>query len=256
MRQITALIGKEFLELKRTGKLWILLILFFLFGMMNPAIAKLTPWMLETMAESFSETGLVVESVKVSALTSWVQFYKNIPIALIVFLLLFSSILTEEYRKGTLIQLIAKGAGRWKIAGAKYIIMAVVWTFGYLIMFVVTYGYNQYFWDNKTVSHVILSAMGCYIIGMWLISLIICWSAVFSNSSSVLLAAGGIFLLCYLAGMIPKIHSYLPLYLMETSDLLTSGGNFSEYVPALLLTTGWSAANLAGAVFCFNRKML
>ncbi|MCI8483124.1 MAG: ABC transporter permease subunit [Lachnospiraceae bacterium] len=256
MRQVTALIGKEFLALKRTGKLWIFIILFFLFGIMNPAVAKLTPWMMEMMAESFSETGLVVESVEVSALTSWMQFYKNIPIALIVFLLLFSSILTEEYQKGTLIQMVTKGAKRWKMIGAKYMTMAVFWTFGYLVMFAVTYGYNEYFWDNSTVSHVVLSAMGCYITGMWLISLIIFWSAVFSTSSFVLLAAGGVFFLCYLAGMIPELHSYLPLYLMETSDLLIKGGKFSEYVPSLLLTAGWSVVNLAGSVFCFNRKRL
>ena len=68
---------------------------------MNPAIAKLTPWMMESMADSIAETGLVVTAVEVDAMTSWTQFYKNAPMALIVFLLMFAGILTSEYQSGT-----------------------------------------------------------------------------------------------------------------------------------------------------------
>ncbi len=49
MKQLTAFTKKEFMELIRTGKALLLMILFILFGIMNPAIAKLTPWLLETM---------------------------------------------------------------------------------------------------------------------------------------------------------------------------------------------------------------
>ena len=63
--------------------------------------------------------------VRVDALTSWTQFYKNIPLALIIFLLIFSGILTVEYQKGTLINMITKGMNRWKILAAKGIIMSI-----------------------------------------------------------------------------------------------------------------------------------
>ena len=51
---------------------------------MNPAIAKLTPWLMEQFATSLQESGLVVTEVIVNAMTSWTQFYKNIPMGLIV----------------------------------------------------------------------------------------------------------------------------------------------------------------------------
>jgi len=75
----------------------ILGLLFVLFGIMNPAIAKLTPWLLETMTDSLAESGMIVTDVKVNAMDSWVQFYKNIPMGLIAFGLLESSISTKEY---------------------------------------------------------------------------------------------------------------------------------------------------------------
>lgn len=60
MRVLTAFIQKEVVELYRTGKLALLLILFILFGIMNPAMAKLTPWIMEMSAESLAESGMVL----------------------------------------------------------------------------------------------------------------------------------------------------------------------------------------------------
>ena len=94
MSAFTAFIKKEFLGLFRSGKAVILLLISVLFGIMNPAIAKLTPWMMESMADSMAETGLVVTAVEVDAMTSWTQFYKNAPMALIVFRLVCAGILT------------------------------------------------------------------------------------------------------------------------------------------------------------------
>ena len=45
----------------------------------------------------------------------WMQFYKNIPIALVVMLLLFGGLLTNELQKGTLIPVLTKGLSRWKV---------------------------------------------------------------------------------------------------------------------------------------------
>ena len=106
MTQLMAFTKKEFMEVIRTGKFLILTVLFIIFGVMNPAFAKLTPWMMEAFSESLKGSGLTVTEAKVDALTSWTQFYKNVPMALIVFLLMFSGILAVEYQKGTLINMI------------------------------------------------------------------------------------------------------------------------------------------------------
>ena len=88
MRAFLAFTKKEWLELLRTGKCTLLLILFALLGIMNPAIARLLPRMLEMVSGSLDDMGLTVSETTVDALTSWVQFYKNIPIAFIIFLLI------------------------------------------------------------------------------------------------------------------------------------------------------------------------
>ena len=116
---MTAYIKKECMELTRTGKLLILGIIFILFGILNPAIAKLTPWLYEMLQDSFSEQGLIIGEVTVNAMTSWTQYFKNATMVVITIILLCSTGFTNEYQKGTLVQIVTKGLSRRKIYFSK-----------------------------------------------------------------------------------------------------------------------------------------
>lgn len=256
MRQLTAFIGKELLESIRTGKLVFLAILFILFGIMSPAIAKLTPWLVEMMSDSMTETGISVTGVEVNALTSWTQFYKNIPIALIVFLIMFSGILVQERQRGTLIPIITKGMQRWKIVASKGILLLCLWTAGYWLAFAITYCYNAYFWDNGIASHIVFSAICLYLLGLWLISLVVLFSTLLGSNSYVLLGTGGGFLISYLLGMLPKIEQYLPTKLFQCSGLLYHDGDCSDYFYAIAIALALSVINIIIAIICFNKRAI
>lgn len=131
MRKLIAFTKKEYMEQLRNGRLVVLCILFVLLGIMNPAIAKLTPWMYQIFADSLAENGIVVTAVPVNAMTSWTQFFKNIPIGLLVFFLLQSSIFTKEYQTGSLILTITKGFERYKIVVVKTFVLLFLWTVYY-----------------------------------------------------------------------------------------------------------------------------
>lgn len=182
MRQLVTFTKKEFVELKRTNKLLVLGIVFLLFGIMNPAIAKLTPWLMETMANELESSGLFVKEVVVTALDSWMQFFKNIPMAVIVFVLMFSGILTNEYQKGTLINMVTKGLSRWKIIVSKLIVMLAAWSIGYWMCFGVTYVYNEYYWDNSIAKNLLPSVFVIYILGIWFTTMIILFSSIFRTN--------------------------------------------------------------------------
>ena len=254
MKQLIAFTKKELIEVTRTGKLLLLTLLFILFGIMNPAVAKLTPWLMKTMSQSLADTGLTITEVKVDAMSSWAQFYKNIPFALIIFLLMFSGILTAEYQKGTLVNMITKGMDRWKIIASKFIVMISLWTAGYCICYGITYAYNAWFWDNQIASHLFFSAFCFYLIGIWLISLILLLSTLLQNNSAVLTAAGCSFLFIYLMGFIQKIKKFLPVKLLDSADLLSGAGRISEYLYAVIILIILVIGNIGAAVLCFNKK--
>ena len=256
MKPFLAFLKKERLEWLRTGRVMILLIVFVLFGIMNPAIAKLTPWMMEMMADSLEGTGLVVTEVTVDALTSWTQFYKNIPMALIIFVLLCSGAFTSEYQKGTLIPVLTKGLSRWKFVLAKSVMMFTSWTACYWICFGITYAYNAFYWDNSIAHYTGFAAMCYWLFGLWVLSLMILFSTLSSSNTTVLLGTGGTILAFYLIGLLPKLESLTPMDLTESMSLLTGLDSPAEYVTPISLSIGMITICIAVAIVIFKRKRI
>lgn len=256
MRALSAFTVKEFQGAFRSGKGMTAGLLFVIFGIMSPAAAKLTPWLMETMASSLAESGLDVTGVTVNGLTSWHQFCKNIPIAAILFLLIFSGVLTAEYEKGTLTAMVARGLARWKILAAKTAAVSLLWTAGYWLCFGITWGYTRYFWNDGSAQHV-LAAAGCYyLLGLWLITLILLASAALDTGGAALAAAACVFALVYAAGLLPAVKGYLPGYLLGAQAMLSGQEAPGDYLTAALVTGGLCIADLAAAGLVFEKRTL
>lgn len=254
MRTFLAFLQKEWMELFRTGRMLLLLLVFVLFGIMNPAIAKLTPWLMETMADSLEGAGLSVETVAVDAMTSWTQFYKNIPMALIVFVLLWSSSFSAEHQRGTWIAVVTKGFARWKIVAAKSMMIVFSWTACYWLCFGITYAYNAYFWDNRIVGHPFFAA-GCYwLFGLWTMGFMIFFSAVSTYSILPLLGTGGALGITYLAEFVPKAKHSTPIRLTDAASLLTGLAEPDGYLTPILLAIGITVLCAGMAVIGFRKK--
>lgn len=256
MKPLVAFIKKEYLETVRTGKIVVLILLFVLFGIMNPAIAKLTPWLMEMMSDTLAESGLVVADVKVDAMTSWTQFFKNIPMALIAFVMIFSDIFTREYRSGTLLLVLTKGLSRYKVVLAKASLLLLFWTLGYGICFGITYGYNAYFWDNGIVNHLFFAAAMWWLFGIWVLCLTVLFSSLLQNNTGVSLCTGGTVILSYLLGMIPKGKAYFPTMLMDGSLLLIGAEGTDAYGKAIMIAASICVICIAVSIPIMNKKQL
>jgi ABC-2 type transport system permease protein len=256
MKSLLAFIKKETMEQFRSGRLMILGILFVLLGVMNPAVAKITPWLLEILADSLAESGMTVTPVTVSAMDSWVQFFKNMPLGLIVFVLLQSSIFTKEYQSGTLVLSLTKGLERFKVVVSKTVVLTVLWTVGYWLCFGITYGYNAYFWDNSVAQNLILSVVCWWLFGVCVISLMILFSTIANSNTGVLVGTGSVVLASYLLGLLPKISKYLPTLLANGNPLIYGVAEAKTYIVAILITVVASLICFAVSIPIFNKKQL
>lgn len=256
MKSLLAFMKKEYLEAVRTGKLIILILLFVLFGIMSPAIAKLTPWIMEMYADSMAESGLIVTSVQVDAMASWTQFFKNIPIALIAFVLIFSDLFTKEYKSGTLLLVLTKGLARRKVVFAKTVLLLSLWTAGYGICFAITYGYNAYFWDNGIASSLCFSAAIWWLFGVWVICLMVLFSALLPSNAGVLLCTGGTVLTAYFLRLIPKAKVYSPAVLMDANSLLTGTDGTDAYIKAIVVAAVSCILCVAVSIPVINKKQM
>ena len=256
MKSFLAFFKKELLEAKRNGNLLLSGILFLLFGMMNPAIAKLTPWLMEIMSDSLAESGMTVTKVTVNAMTSWTQFFKNIPMALIVFLLIYSNSFTKEYQRGTLIPVLTKGIPRKNILLAKSATMLLIWTAGYWLCFFVTYAYTDYFWDQSILQNLMLSGLCWWFFGVWTISVTVLFSVISNANSTVLLGVGGAVLASYLIGLLPKAQFYCPTNLTNGTLLLVGGIDTNKLLPTWGVTFVLTCVCFGISLPIFHKKQL
>ena len=252
MRTAYAFLKKEWMEYYRTGKLIIIVVIFALFGLMNPAIAKLTPFLMEQLS-SMEDSGMVITVSTVDASMSWMQFYKNIPMALVVMLLLFGGILTNELQKGTLIPVLTKGLSRWKVLLTKGINLIMIWTGGYWLCYGITFFYSDYYGDNSIMSNLFFTAFCYWLFGTMIMALMALFSAMTTSFGGVVLGVGVIYFAMTLLGMIPKISSYLPVYLTSTSELL-AGGNTGDYVTAIIITFVITIGAVIAGCMVFNKR--
>lgn len=247
---------KEWLSLLRTGKVTVLGLVFVLFGIMNPAIAKMTPWLLETMGDSLASSGLVVTQVTITALDSWVQFFKNIPMALIVFVVMLGGIFTAEYQSGTLILSLTRGLRRAKILAAKALVLLLLWSVGYWLCFGITYLYNDFFWDNTVARHLLPAVLFWWILGLWTVGLMVLYSAICNSAGGVMLLTGGSFLLAYLGSLVPKLGPWMPTRLMDANALIYGLDTPDGYWKAAAVTLALTVLCLVCAVPIWNKKQL
>ena len=216
MKGFNAFLKKDIREFIRTKRLLIIMIVFTIIGIMNPATAKLTPKILEMASEDYASMGITLSNVTVTALDSWSQFAKNISTALIVLLIMFSSIYTTEYSKGTLIPLLTKGLSRNSVVLSKFTVMMITWSAGLWLCFGITYFYSDLYWDNSVVHEILFAGFEWWLFGIFMISCIVFFSAFAASAAQVLLGTGGVYITMTLIGMYKKAKEYLPVCLTDS----------------------------------------
>ncbi len=251
-----AFLKKEILEQLRSGKMLFLGIMFVLFGIMNPVVAKMTPWLLEMLADSMAESGMAITLTEVSAMDSWVQFFKNIPMALIVFVLMEGSIFTKEYQSGTLLLSLTKGLARHKVVAAKALVLTVLWSVGYWLCYGITYGYNAYFWENSVAQNLMLSVVCWWVFGLWVIALVVVFSTLARENTGVLVGTGSVVLASSLLSFFPKLQKFLPTLLTDGNSLIYGAAEANNYTPALVIAAGMALACFGVSIPLFNKKQL
>ena len=256
MKGFAAFFRKEMRELIRTKRLMLLLIVFVVFGIMNPAIAKLTPKIIEMEAESLASMGIEIGEIQVTALDSWTQFLKNIPMTLIVFLLMMSGIYTAEYSKGTLIPLLTKGLSRSAVVLSKYAVMLLTWSAGVWLCYGITYYYSDYYWNNCVVRNLPFAGFCWWLFGVLMIGCIVFFSSFAGSGAQVLLGTGGVYVGMMFAGMYENAKEYLPTRLCDSMPLFSGELVPYDYRMAVSITAVAAFILIPAALTLTKRRQL
>lgn len=257
MRGFVTFFKKELFEMYRTGKLWIYGAVCMLFGIMNVAVAKLTPMILEMSKEQYKDSGIIFNSdITVTAKDAWVQFVKNTPMLLIVTLIMFSGIFVSEYSKGTLIPLLTKGIQRCSVLLAKTAAMLFMWTAGFWLYFGITAAYTAYYWDECSLVEIPFAACCQWLYGIMLLCLIALFSSFVQNAGQVLLGIGAMYLVMLLLGLFEDMKDKLPSVLMQSMPLMTGDISPADCTVGIIVTAAVSLCAVIAAIPLLNRRLL
>jgi len=254
MRGYLAFTNKEFVEQIRTYRFLILLSVFFIFGLMSPLLAKLLPEILSGM----DLQGMVIVIPEATAMDAYAQFFKNITqMGIIVILLIFGGVISNELTKGTLINILAKGLGRQMVILAKYTSMLVLWTLALVLASLVNQGYTMLLFDTSNISNLLFSIFCLWLFGAFLLSLIILSSVLtggnFGGLILTVVVLGGLLIL----DLFPKLEKINPIYLSShnlefLTGLLKPSDAYLPVMVTVLLLTG----NILSSIFLFSSKKL
>lgn len=254
MNGFIAFTKKEFLEYFRNYKLLILILIFFIIGMMSPLTAKMLP----DIMEDFAVEGMIIKMPEPTFMDAYTQFFKNTTqMGFIVFLLIFGGILSHEISKGTLIIVLSKGLSRHAVICSKFLVSLTFWTLSLLIAFVTNYGYTFYLFEKNSVDHLFFSTFCLWLFGAFVLALILLGSTLTTGSYGGLVVAVAVLGLMLIMNILPSMQKYNPVSLASDNIALIAGTlEVSSRVVTVWLTIGLIVLFLAGAMQIFKRKRL
>lgn len=252
MKQFIAFSKKEFYESKATFRIYILLAVFLIYGIMSPLLAKLTPEILK----SLGDTGIIIQVPKPTALDSWTQFFKNISqTGILVLVIMFCGIMSNELTKGTLINLLTKGLKRNTVILSKFFVASILWMLAYLLCLSVTFAYTVYFWEIGDMNNALLAFSAPWLFGQFIIALLIFGGTIFSNIYGSLLSCLSVVIALNIVSLIPKTAKFNPITLSGgTLSLLSGAGKPEDFIPAAIVCVALTVGLIVATMAVFNKK--
>lgn len=254
MKAFLAFSGKEFTEYIRTYKLFILLIVFTIFGFLSPITAKYLPQIIEMAGLNPAAMGMGDPT----AIDSFAQFFKNVgQMGLLVVVIIFSGIMANEFSKGTLVNMLTKGLKRPTVILSKTISSILCWTVAYLLCLGITYGYTSYYFEIEGFRHMFAAFFALWLYGVFLLVLVILGGTMFKNVYGSLLLTGAVAVVLTLLNLVPSFQKFNPASLASDGLLLmTAQKALADLLPAFVLCGVAILLLTVASIMIFNKKQI
>ena len=252
MRGYRAFLSKEVKENSRNYKFMIILIVFSIVGLLSPLSAKFLPVLLESLVDD-TITIIIQDPTYVD---SWVQFFSNTnQISLIVFLLLFSPLMSKEFEKGTFVHMVTKGLPRQTIILSKATVLLISWTVGYWLSALITFVYTHLYFSDSRVEGLLLPLVSLYSFGILLLAVLLVSAVIFKSAFAPLLAVGGFVVFSFIGDIFPAVHKWNPLQLATRNlELLVNQEGDQLLAQAFGVTGILTIGCLVGSIYLFKRR--
>jgi ABC-2 type transport system permease protein len=254
-RGFRAFIAKEFLETRRTWRLWVLpgIMVVFL-GLGTPALTAVTPALLRATEQS--QPGVVIRLPNPTSLDSYVQFMGNLDqLALLAVIIAGAAVVASERRAGTIVLVLTKPLSRTGFIVAKavsqLVLLVVATALGALVCILVT----TVIFDGRHVAAFVASVALWLALAAMFSLLMLFLSAAMKGQAPAAGVGIGVYVSLFVLTGFPVIRDHSPAGILAASDALLRGRDVALAWP-IATTLVLAGVFLYAAVRVFARREL
>lgn len=253
MSVLHVMIKKELLEIYRSKKFLILIILFAFVAISSPIIAKILPSILKSMPAT---PGLTINLPDPTWRDAMDQFIKNIgQIGSIVLFILFAGSISEEKNKKTLELVLTKPVSRTNFILAKFMANIGATKVVFILAAIVFYIYTTSLLGAFSLLNFVWLAIFLLIFIVFVISLSLFYSAIMNSSSTAIVMA---FLtdvvISIIFGYVKALRDYTPRYVLNNYQDLMANGQLSHFWPSIITNLVLIIVLVGASVYFFRRQ--
>ena len=253
MKQFIAFTKKELYESAATYRLYILLTVFLILGVMGPLMAMLMPTIMEALMAA--EDSIIIILPEPTAFDAWTQFFSGIlEMGIPVLVIIFCGIMSNEFSKGTLVNLLTKGLKRHTVILSKFLTAGALWLVAYVLAVAVAYAYTAFYWETDAINHAGIVFFSPWLYGLLFLAVLVLGGTLFGNFYGSLFSAIGLFAVMIAISFVPGASRFNPQTLTGVMPLMQGNAEAADFIPTIGITAGLIVLFIIGTIIIFNHK--
>lgn len=249
---IFAVYRKEWMELIRSYRLLVVVVVLLFFGLTSPILTKFTPELLKLIP-----TGdMTIQMPPQTVINAIAQYVKNMAqFGIILGLLLTMGVVAQEKDKGTAAMMLVKPLSRGSFLGAKFLSLATMFAIGMIVAAIAAYYYTLLLFEAMNMLHWLILNVFLFIYMMVIVAItLLCSTLMKSQVAAGGLALGIIFIPGALASLV-GLGKYLPGELITWGARVMQGDSTPSWI-ALGVSLGLIVVPLLVAWLIFKNQEL
>ncbi len=255
MHGFAVFLRKEFSEIFRTWRIWVLPVILVFIGLSSPILAKVTPELVSSLMPA-DQTGIVIQIPDPVTRDAYLQFSKNaMQMATIAVIIAAAGMIAAEKRSGTAILVLTKPVSRTAMVIAKVVSSWTLLLGATLAGALVCVGVTAIIFDTSLVGEFAASTALWFVFAAMLIACMALLSTLIGSQGGAAGAGIGLFLVVSILSAWGPTRNYSPAGLLSAGDRIVAGEQVDVLWP-VLAAVAVAVLAVALAAWIFERQEL
>lgn len=255
MHGFAVFLRKEFSEIFRTWRIWVMPLIMVFIGVSSPVLAKLTPQLVESLA-SAEQTGITIEVPDPVTIDAYLQFFSNaMQLATIGVIIAAAGMIAAEKRSGTAVLVLTKPVSRTGMVVAKVLSNIALLLGATALGAALCAGLTAILFDTTAVADFALSTVLWLLFAAMLIACMAVLSVLIGSQGGAAGAGIGLFLIVSIFSAWGPTRNFSPAGLVTAGNQILVGEQVELLWPVLSAVAVTILA-VALAAWLFERQEL